>query len=240
MNQHQQVQDRALLRIGATSAVLGVVAAVVQTAIDPTYSDDPRKAILQASQSHFLTLSRVLDMTAFLLLLVGVVVITRVFLEGRGAAWARVARLLFVVSAAAGAIATMIVGSFPDIADSWADSTPALKPGYIAVYDALADVSGAVFGVSWASLGIFGIVYAVALSQSDIFSTKLAWISAASGVAVISAIVLGIGFQVHVAFVLLVLGLLLSYVVIVVSGLKLWRLSAAPGLDVEPLAERTG
>ena len=96
------------------------VAALVQTGIDPSYPDDPSEAVKQASHSHFLTSSRVLDMSAFLLLLVGVLVITRVFSAARGGPWAAVARALFTVSAAAGAIATMIVGSLPDVAHAWA------------------------------------------------------------------------------------------------------------------------
>ena len=174
-------------------------------------------------------------MSAFLLLLVGVTVITRVFSAARGGAWAGVARGFFTVSATAGAVATMIVGSFPDIAQAWAEATPALKPGYIAAYDALDDVSGGVFAVSWTTLGVFGIVYAIALSQSDLFPRKLAWISGASGIALIGAIVLGIGFQVSVAFVLLVLGLLLSYVVIAASAIRVLRLAGAPGPTIDSL-----
>jgi hypothetical protein len=74
----------------------------------------------------------------------------------------------------------MIVGSLPDVARSWAEANPALKPGYIAVYDALGDVSGGVFAVSWASLGAFGIVFSVALSRDDDFRRALTWISAPS------------------------------------------------------------
>jgi hypothetical protein len=227
MTQQETQSGRMLLRTGAASALVGVVAALVQTSIDPSYPDDPSEAIKQASQSHFLTSSRVLDMSAFLLLLVGVVVITRVFSTSRGGPWAPVARALFTVSAAAGAMATMIVGSLPDVAQAWAEATPALKPGYIAAYDALGDVSGGVFAVSWTTLGLFGIVYAVALWQSDLFSRGLGWVSGASGVALISAVVLGIAFQVSVAFVLLLLGLLLSYVVIGASALRVWRVAGA-------------
>jgi hypothetical protein len=235
MNHNQEFSHRGLLRWGAASGVLGVVTALTQAAIDPHYADDPGKAIQQASLSHFLTVSRVLDMTAFLLMLVGVTVILRVFAAGPGAAWARVAGILFTVSAAAGSMATMIVGSLPDIAQSWADATPALKPGYVAVYDSLDHVSGGVFGVSWAALGIFGVVYSVALRRSGLYSKTLAYISAASGVALVGAIVLGIGFQIPVAFVLLVLGLLLSYVVIVASSLKVWRLTRATETEEEPV-----
>ncbi len=128
MTQQETRSGRVLLRTGAATAALGVVAALVQTGINPSYPDDPSEAIRQASQSHFLTSSRVLDMSAFLLLLVGVVVITRVFSAGRGGPWTAVARALFTVSAASGAIATMIVGSLPDVAHAWEKATPALKP----------------------------------------------------------------------------------------------------------------
>jgi thiosulfate reductase cytochrome b subunit len=80
-------------------------------------------------------------------------------------------------------------------------------------------------------------VYTVALRRSDLFSRKLAYLSAASGVALLSAIVLGIGFQVPVAFVLLILGLLLSYVVIVGSSIKVWRLTGAAERQEEPAGE---
>jgi hypothetical protein len=235
MTQQETQARRALLRTGAASAVLGVVAALLQTGIDPSYPDDPSEAIKRASQSHFLTSSRVLDMIAFLMLLVGVVVITRVFSAARGGPWAAVARALFTVSAAAGAIATMIVGSLPDVAHAWGETTPALKPGYIAAYDALGHVSGGVFAVSWTSLGLFGIVYGVALWQSDIFPRRLAWISFASGLALVGAVVLGIAFQVSVAFVLLVLGLLLAYVAIGASAVGVWRIAGAAQPTAGPL-----
>ncbi len=238
MNHHHSPPDPNYLRWGAVSGILGVVTALVQAAINPSYADDPAMAIQRASMSHFLTFSRVLDMTAFLLLLVGVTVITSAFTSGPGAAWARVARTLYTVSAAAGAIATMIVGSLPDIADAWAKATPAMKPGYIGAYDALDNASGTVFSVSWAALGGFGIILAVAL-RSQHFSTTMAWISAASGLALIGAIIVGIGFHVPAAFVLLILGLLLSYLVIAALSLKVWRLTTGQ-LEVPLVAEPVG
>ena len=38
---------------------------------------------------------------------------------------------------------------------------------------------------------------------------------------------IGVGLQVPIAFVLLILGLLLSYAVIVASGVRAWRLAGA-------------
>jgi len=220
------------------SGVLGVGLAVVQTAIDPSYPDDAAKAIGQASLSHFLTFSRVLDMTAFLLLLVGVSVVTTAFPPGRGASWARVSRTVYAVSASAGAIATMLVGSLPDVASSWADAPAALQPGYVAAYDALGDVSGGIFAVSWAALGLFGLVFAAAVWRSEELSNVVAGLSAASGVALVGAVVIGVGLQVPIAFVLLILGLLLSYVVIVASGVRVWKLAGAGAREaalVEPV-----
>jgi hypothetical protein len=227
----------AFLRVGAVSGIVGVVAALVQTAINPSYPDDPASAIEQASLSHALTLSRVLDMTAFLLLLIGVSVVTTVFRVGRGAEWARLARTLFAVSAAAGAIATMVVGSFPEIAASWADAPPAVQPGYVAAYDALDHVSGGMFAVSWAALGLFGVVFAVALWRSDEFSNLVAGLSTTSGVALVGAVVIGVGFQVPIAFVLLILGLVLSYVVVVATSVRALRLAHAREHHVEPVVE---
>ena len=241
MNHHlSPAPDRGFLRVGAASAVLGVVAALIQSAINPTYPDDPGKAIEQASLSHFLTYSRVLDMTAFLLLLVGVSMITTVFRPGRGAGWARVAGTLYAVSAVAGAIATMVVGSFPDIADSWADAPPAIQPGYIAAYDALDQVSGGIFSVSWAALGFFGILFAAALWRSDEFSNLLAGISAASGVAMVGAVVIGVVAQLPGAFLLLILGLLLSYLAIAASAFRAWRLAGAYEHQSVPPVEPIG
>ena len=88
----------------------------------------------------------------------------------------------------------------------------------------------------WAALGGFGIILAVALRHSQHFSNTMAWISAASGLALIGAIIVGIGFHVPAAFVLLILGLLLSYLVIVALSLKVWRLTTGQ-LEVPLLAE---
>jgi hypothetical protein len=134
----------------------------------------------------------------------------------------------------------MIVGSLPDVARSWAEANPALKPGYIAVYDALGDVSGGVFAVSWASLGAFVIVFSVALSRDDDFPRALTWISAASGGALAGAVAAGVGFQISTAFALLLLGLLLSYVVLVASSVRIWVLAARSDSKTPVVAEPIG
>jgi hypothetical protein len=239
MNQQETSIDRTLLRTGAIAAVAGVVAALVSTAIDPPRPDDPARAIQQASESNMLALSRVLDMAAFLLLLLAVAIVTSALSAGNGAAWARLGLAFFTVSACAGAIATMIVGSFADIGDDWANAPAGQKAGYVATYDALENVSGGVFGVSWAALGGFGLLFAVAISRSRMFPRPLAWISATSGLAGIIAIVVGIGLHGEAAFLFLLIGLLLSYIVILSLGTKLWRLgSAGPAIaSAEPAVE---
>lgn len=100
MKHDQSPPDPSLLRWSAVTAVLGVVAALVRVAINPSYADDPAVAIEQASISHCLTFARLLDLLAFLFLLSGVTVLTRAFSSGRGAAWARIADALYTVSAA--------------------------------------------------------------------------------------------------------------------------------------------
>jgi hypothetical protein len=231
--------DRILLRTGAIAAVAGVVAALVQTAIDPSMPDDPAQAIRKASASNMLAVSRLLDMAAFLFLLGAVAVITKALTAGPGVAWARIGLAFFTISAGAGAIATMIVGSLAEVGDSWATAPAAQQPGYVAAYDALDNVSGGIFGVSWAALGVFALLYAVAIAKSQIFPRPLVWISAASGLASITAVVVGVGLQGGGAFLFLLLGLLLSYVVILSLGVKLWRLAgparATVSADAAPL-----
>src|SRR6266545_514948 len=134
--------DRIFLRTGAIAAIAGVITALVQTAVDPSMPDDPVQAIRKASESNILALSRLLDMAAFLLLLVAVAVITRALTVGPGAAWARMGLAFFIVSAGAGAIATMIIGSLADVGDAWATAPVARKGGYVAAYDALDNISG--------------------------------------------------------------------------------------------------
>jgi Domain of unknown function (DUF4386) len=232
MNRQGTRCDRTLLRTGAIAAVAGVVAALVSTATDPSMPDDPAQAIRKASESNVLTVSRLLDMTAFLLLLVTVAVVTRALSAGRGAAWARIGLAFFTVSAGAGAVATMIVGSFAEIGDDWARAPAGQKAGYVAAYDALDNVSGGIFAVSWAALGVFGLLFAVAISRSEMFPRPLPWISAISGLASIIAVVVGVGLQGGSAFFFLLLGLFLSYVVVLSLGVKLWRLASIPRATV--------
>ena len=77
----------------------------------------------------------------------------------------------------------------------------------------------------------------MALWRSDEFSNLVAGLSATSGVALVGAVVIGVGFQVSIAFVLLILGLLLSYVVVVMSSVRALRLAKAREHHVEPVVE---
>ncbi len=52
--------------------------------------------------------------------------------------------------------------------------------------------------------------------------------SAGSAATAVTALALGTGLQLDIAFVFLVLGLLLSYLVIVTLGVRLWRSSRVP------------
>jgi hypothetical protein len=228
-NREERVLNRALLRGGALAAVVGVIAALVQTAIGPGMPDDPQEAIRKAAGSRLLASSRLLDMAAFLLLLVAVAVVAQTFSRERAGGWARAGLALFAVSAGAGAIATMVVGALTDVAHAWADAPMSLKVGYVATFDALNDVSGGIFAVSWGALSVFGVLYAAAILLEGTFPRWLAWVSVVSAVSIVTALALGFGFQLDVGFVFLVLGLLLFYVVIVTLGLRLWRLSQLSG-----------
>jgi hypothetical protein len=50
-------------------------------------------------------------------------------------------------------------------------------------------------------------------------------------------VVIGVGFQVPIAFLLLILGLLLSYVVVVMSSVRALRLAKPREHRVEPVVE---
>jgi hypothetical protein len=234
MDKGETARDRAFHRVGSAAAIGGVIAALVQTAIDPGIPGDPQLAIRTAAHSRLLASSRLLDMAAFLLMLVAVAVVADMFAETRARCWARVGLALYAVSACAGAIATMVIGALPDVAHDWADAPAGLKAGYVATFDALNEVSGGIFAVSWAALAVFALLYAKAMLQEGTFPRWLPWTSLGSAVATIAALVLGAGFQLDIAFALLVLGLLLSYLVIVTLGVRLWRSALAP----QPPADR--
>ena len=223
MKSDTRLHNRTLLRAGSLAAVGGVVVALVSTVIDPGLPDEPEQAILEASKSHLLTFDRLLDAAAFLLLLIAVSVVTQTFSSERARGWARVSLALFIVSAGAGAIATTVVGSLPDVADAWAEAPAALKAGYVASFDALNDASGGIFAVSWVALALFGLVFAQAISCEETYPHWVAWVSAVSGALIAGALILGVAFRVGIAFVLLLLGLALSYVVITAIGVRLWR-----------------
>jgi hypothetical protein len=220
-------RSRALYRVGSVAAISGVIAAVVQTAIDPGIPDDPRQAIRQTADSHLLASSRLLDMAAFLLLLIAVAVMTGTFSQQTAKGWARAGLALFTVSAGAGAIATMITGALTDVASAWTDAPAGLKAGYVASFDTASKVSGAIFAVAWAALAAFGLLYAQAMLLEQTFPRWLPWTSAASAVATVAALALGSGLGLDIAFALLVAGLWLSYLIIVTFGVRLWRTAPA-------------
>ena len=68
---------------------------------------------------------------------------------------------------------------------------------------------------------------------SEEFSNLPAAISATSGVALVGAVGIGVGLQVSTAFVLLILGLLLSYVIVVWSSIRIWRLTSTGAHPVD-------
>jgi hypothetical protein len=228
MDREGTVRNRAFYRVGSVAAIGGVVAALVQTAIDPGMPDDPQEAIRKAAESRLLASSRLLDMAAFLLLLVAVAVVTDTFSQKRARGWARAGLALFAVAAGAGAIATMVAGALTDVASAWADAPAGLKAGYVATFDAVSNVSGGIFAVAWAALAVFGLLYAAAMVLEGTFPRWLPWMSAGSAASAVTALALGTGLQLDIAFVFLVLGLLLSYLVIVTLGVRLWRSSRAP------------
>jgi len=221
----RKARDRVYYRVGSVAAVGGVTAALVQTAIDPGISDHPQDAIRLAAGSHVLAWSRLLDMVAFLLLLVGVAAVTDTFAQTTARGWARAGLAMFTVSAGAGAIATMIVGSLNDVASTWSDAPARLKPGYVAVFDSMSKISGGISAVAWMALAAFGLLYAQGMLLEGTFPRWLPWISIGSAIATLGALAVGSAFQLDFAFVLLVVGIVLSYVVIVAFGVRLWRSS---------------
>ena len=224
------VRDRLYYRVGSVAAVGGVTAALVQTAIDPGVSDNPQEAIRRAAGSHMLASSRLLDMVAFLLLIVGVAAVTGTFAQTSARGWARAGLAMFTLSAGAGAIATMIVGSLNDVASTWSDAPAGLKPAYVAIFDSMSKISGGISAVAWAALAAYGLLYAQAMLLEGTFPRWLSWISRGSAIATLGALGVGSGFQLDFAFVLLVVGIVLSYVVIVAFGVRLWRSSRTCGL----------
>jgi hypothetical protein len=97
----------------------------------------------------------------------------------------------------------MIVGSLADVGDAWATAPAARQGGYVAAYDALDNISGGIFAVSWSALAVFALLYAVAIAKSRIFPRLLGWISVASGLASITAVVAGVGLKGGGAFLFL-------------------------------------
>ena len=76
-----------------------------------------------------------------------------------------------------------------------------MTKGYVAAFDAIDNASARVFSVSWAAVGGFGIVLAVALRRSRLYSASVARISVASELALMAAMILGIGCHIAAAFV---------------------------------------
>jgi hypothetical protein len=219
-----------LARTAQVTAVCGVAVEIAQTVFDPALPTDASTALSRLATSRAVGFSRVVDLFGLLLLLIAVAVTTEALRGLPGSSMARVALVMFTVSTAAAAIATMVVAALPDVARSWASAPPSEQPAYRSGYHILIHVSGAVFAVAWASLGAYDLLVAAAVKDNGRFPRALPWISAAAGLAVLAAVPLGVSGS-NVAFVLLLTGLLLFYVALITTTLRLPAVGATRHSD---------
>lgn len=227
------MRERSLYRIGAVSAIVGSVLAVVVNLLHPRTPDIARvEAFLpMVAGSAGWVGDHVGILFAVLLVTGGLVVISRSIGTEPGAAWAALGLAGALVSTAIGLVWMATDGiAMKVVADAWASAPPAEKA--VAFRDGflLAKVNIALFTV-W-DICFFGgtfILYGLAVATSDAYPKWLGWVAMAAGLG--SALVgLNLAYQGPSHLVLNILFPIFSIIITVwvfVMGVFLWRRAGA-------------
>ena len=222
--------ERALLRIGSVSAIVGAVLAVIVNVLHPRGAEfgDTRGHLQEIADSGIYVGDHLGILVAVLLMVGGLIALYRSISSGTAAALARLGFAAALVSAAFVSVEMALDGTaMKVVADAWASSQDAalFQAAYV-----LEQVNIALFSILvLVFFGVTFILYGLAVALADVYPRWLGWVALVLGVA---AAVLGLvqtyeGPSDLVTNILFPIVSILLTVWVLVMGILMWRKSAA-------------
>ena len=157
--------NRRLLRIGAVAAVIGALAHVAATLLEPDSSGELGAAIRTLAGSSIWTLDRILDLVGLFLTVGALAVVGHTFTGRPGTDWARVGQPFLVLLGALGSSAIVTGAALKELADAWATAGPEAKPAYLAAFDATRQTTDNFFFTAFIALGLYLATLALAILE---------------------------------------------------------------------------
>ena len=216
--------ERTLLRIGAVSAIVGVVTLFVAGHFHGGHDPANLGTVLPeyAANANW-EVVHIGQFLGFALVLVVLVALQHSIAEGRGAALARLGYVTAAVATALYAVNQAVDGvAVKFVADEWVSAPAAEKADALRVAEAVRHIEIGLSSFVELMLGAALLLYGLAIAFSDVYPKWLGWAAAAVGVGwiVLGLLVAHNGFT-QVPLTMLVSALLSLWVVVL--AVFLWR-----------------
>ena len=218
------VGERALLRIGAVSAALGVITLFVADAFHGGHDPADLEATLPeyAANANW-EVVHIGQFLGYALILISLVALYRSITEGRGVALARLGYVTVVLATAVYAVNQAVDGvAIKFVADEWVSASAAEQANTFRIAQAVRHIEIGLSSYAELIMGAALFLYGLAIALSDVYPKLLGW----------AAVVVGIGWVVlgllvaHSGFTQVDLTMLLSVLLalwLLVLAVFLWR-----------------
>lgn len=223
------MREQSLLRIGAVSAIVGSILALVVNLLHPRSATlrNPEAFLKMIAESTIWIGDHVGIVFAVLLVTGGLVAIAHSIADERGAGWAHLGEAGALVSAGVLCVLMATDGiAVKVLANAWAGAPDAEKAGMFRMAHALAWINFAVFSI-WTTVffGVTIFLYGVASLRSAAYPKWLGWVAvlASIGSALIGLNLVYRGPSALVGNVLFPIFSIIITIWVFVMGALLWR-----------------
>lgn len=220
--------DRTLLRIGAVSAVLGVVVLIGGNAIHG--GDDPANlavSLPQYAANGNWVVAHILQFLGFLLILGGLVGLHRSIPAEPGVALARLGLATALVAVGVFGANQAVDGiAIKFVAEEWVNAPAEEKEVAFRLAEAVRHIEIGTSSFSALILGMSIVLYGLAIAVSDVYPRWFGWVGVSIGLAwgVSGVVIAYVGFSQHVLIGWLSMAVALWVLVI---GVLMWRRTGA-------------
>lgn len=225
--------DRALARLGAITAPVGIVTFVLATALHPGHDPGNLAVVLPeyAADTHWLAI-HLIQFFGMALATIGLVGLSSSISQeqGRSAVPARLGGGAAVVALAVYAVNQAVDGvAIKFVADRYLTATPADEPGVLLLADTVRHLEIGTTSVSQLALGVALVLSGLAIGWSPRYPSWLGWAAALIGTGSVTLAVLlaSRGFGVSVSPFAMTVTYLLGLWILLLS-VPLWRATRPP------------